>query len=162
MATRDAAAASIRFLVLRGRPLAVVDLEAPDEERPRLIAGGLFQHLVERGLAVLDRFYGRTLPKGARLGFTVTPDELRLEDEQETGLLRIPRAGVDADWLDAAKRLRGTMVCVGHNLGVDPDESARAVCDRLDAAARDERVAGAIVGVAEPRQQLPIVDLLQP
>ena len=161
MATRDAAAASVRFLVLGGRPLAVVDLEAPDEERPRLIAGGLFQHLVERGLVVLPAFYDRSLPKGARVGFTLTRDELRLEDEDETGLLRVPRAGVDADWLRAAKRLRGTMVCVGHNLEVDPDEPPRAVCDRLDAAARDGRVAGAIVGVAEPSARLPIIDVLR-
>jgi hypothetical protein len=88
---------------------------------------------------------------------TIESDQLRLEDDQETTLLRIPRDGVDRQWLDRALELRGTMCCVGPALGVDADQDAHEICDLLDLAATDDRVAGAIIGVAEPAQGLPLL-----
>lgn len=156
MATSDAATAHVRFVLLRELPMVVVDLEPPDGSEP--VAGpGLFTTLVERGMVVLPRFYGLDLPRGVRVGFTLGPDELRLEDEDETQLLRAPRAAIPPAWEEAAKRLKGTMLLVGRSLGLDPDESSQALCDRLELSSREDRVAGAIVGVAEPTATLPLI-----
>lgn len=152
----DAAAAYARFLVVRSMPLLVVDLEEPEGETKPALEEGLFRALVERGLATVPRFYGEPLPKGARVGLTLGTEELRLEDEEETTLLRIPRASVDEEWEAEAKRLRGTMIYVGRNLDMDPDLAPKELCDLLDAAAGEGRIAGAIIGVAEPADGLPI------
>lgn len=157
MATADATAASVRFLVVRSLPLAVIDLEGPEHDAPLLVEGGLFRTLVERGLVVLPRFYGLDLPRGARIGMTLTSTELRLEDDAETRLLKVPRDGVDPAWLAAALRLKGSMVYVGRNLGSDPDDTPKQLCDKLESGARAERVAGAIIGVAESRPGLPLL-----
>lgn len=159
MATSDAAAAHVRFLVVRDLPMVVVDLEPPDEGDTS--RGGpdraLFDALVDRGLLVLPRFYGHALPRGARVGLTLDGSELRLEDERGTRLLRAPREAVPAAWLEAARRLRGTMLYVGRDLGVDADQTVREVCDLLESAAPGRRVAGAIIGVAEQPQVLPLI-----
>lgn len=159
MPTPDAAAAAARFLVVRRLPLLVVDLESPDRDVPVHLVGGLFTTLVERGLVVLPRFYGVELPRGVAVGFRLTADELTLEDRSETRLLRVPRAGVDPAWASESLRLKGTMLAVGRDLELDADLDDRAVCDVLEIAAAQERVAGAIVGVAEERQGLPIIGL---
>lgn len=158
MATTDAAVAHVRFAVVRDLPLLVVDLEPPEDEpgAPPLLQEGLFRTLVERGLAVLPRFYGLDLPRGARVGFTLTGEELRLEDEQETRLLRVPRASVDPDWLVRAKAMKGTMLLVSRDVGVEPEQSVQQLCNLLEAAAAQGLVAGAIVGVAEPATPLPL------
>jgi hypothetical protein len=148
--------AHVRFLVVRGQPLVVVDLEGDEPHLP-LVEDNLFKRVVEAGLLVLPGFYGVQLPRGARLGWTLAPDELRLEDDQETRLLRLPRTSTDAVWQAASLRLRGSMFCLGWHLGIDPDDDDKQVCDRLDQQARIGRVAGAVVGVAEPRDQLPLL-----
>jgi hypothetical protein len=148
--------AHVRFLVVRGQPLVVVDLEGDEPHLP-LVEDNLFKRVVESGLLVLPGFYGVQLPRGARLGWTLAPDELRLEDDQETRLLRLPRNSTDAVWQAASLRLRGTMFCLGWHLGIDADDDDKQVCDRLDQQARIGRVAGAVVGVAEPRDQLPLL-----
>lgn len=155
MATPDAVAAHVRFLVVRTQPLVAVDLEGGDTDVPLLLEEGLFRTLVERGLVRLPSFYGVDLPRGARVGFTVTPDEMRLEDEDETRLLRLPRPSVPGEWLERALAMRGTMLLVGRDVGIDPDDAPKQLCDRLEATARTGRLAGAIVGVAEPRTGLP-------
>lgn len=157
MPTVDAQAAHARFLVVRGMPMLVVDLEGPETEAPLVLEQGLFRTLLERGLALLEGFYGRDLPRGARVGLTLTREELKLEDEDETRLLRVPRESVDREWLAGAERLRGSMLLVGRNLGVDADQSPKEVCDLLEASTQDRRVAGAIVGFAEPREGLPLL-----
>lgn len=154
MSATDTAAA--RFLLVRGMPIVVVDLEPADTDTPSLLVDDLFRRLVDAGLAVLPRFLGQELPKGARVGFTVSRDELVLEDDAETRLLRVPRAALEQDWLDRALALRGTVLIAGRELGIDPDQSGLAVAETVEAACADERVAGAVVGVAEPRTGLPL------
>lgn len=156
MPSTDTTAAA-RFLVVRGMPFVVVDLEPADPGTPPLLADDLFRRLVERGLVVLPRLFGIDLPRGARVGFTLSRDELELEDEQETRLLRVPRASLDPEWIQRALELKGTAVLVGRDLGIDPDQSPREVAETVDGACGDGRVAGAIVGVAEPRQPLPLL-----
>ena len=145
-----------RFLVLREQPLIAIDLEGDAPALP-LVEDNLLKRLVEAGLAMVPAFYGVQLPKGARVGWTLTSEELRLEDERETRLLRLPRESVDPVWEAAALRLKGTMFCAGWNVGMDPDQTPRQLCDALDEAARGGNLAGAIVGVAEPRQGLPLL-----
>lgn len=155
----DAVSASARFVLLRDLPLLVVDLTPPEDagDTPPALREGLFRALVERGLVQLPRFYDIDLPRGVRVGLTLDPGEIRLEDDEETVLLRVPREPVDQPWIDRALELRGTMLCVGHAIGIGPDQDPHEVCDLLDLAATDDRVAGAIVGVAEPAQGLPLV-----
>ncbi len=155
----DAVSAAARFVLLRDLPLLVVDLEPPADadDAPPALREGLFRTLLERGLVQLPRFYDVELPKGVRVGLTLERQEMRLEDDQETTLLRVPRAGVDRAWTDRALALRGTMLCVGPGLGVGPDHDAHEICDLLDLGATAGRVAGAIVGVAEPAQGLPLL-----
>lgn len=150
----DAVSAAARFVLLRDLPLLVVDLTPPEEvaEEPLALREGLVRALLERGMVQLPRFYDVELPRGVRVGLTLERDEIRLEDDEETTLLRVPRTGVDEPWIARALEMRGTMLCVGHSIGVGPDHSAHEICDLLDLAATDGRVVGAIVGVAEPMQ----------
>lgn len=148
--------AHARFLVVGEQPLLVIDLEG-DEPRLPMVEDNLFKRVVEAGLLVLPGFYGVQLPKGARVGWTLADEELRLEDEQETHLVRIPRGAVDLAWEAASLRLRGTMFCLGWHLGIEPEDDDRATCDRLDQHARIGRLAGAVVGVAEPQSGLPLL-----
>lgn len=157
MPSADATVAHARFLVIAEMPMLVVDLEGPETEAPLVLEEGVFRTLLERGLAVLEGFYGRDLPRGARVGLTLARDQLRLEDEDETVLLRVPRESVDPEWLEAAQRLRGSMLLVGRNLGVDPDQTPKDVCDLLETGTTARRVSGAIVGFAEPKEGLPLL-----
>lgn len=140
--------AAVRFLVVRGQPLLALDLEGPEPEGP-VLEQGLYRSLLEAGLVVLERFFGVELPRGARLGWVVDDDEMRLETEAGERLLRIARAGIDDDWLEAALRLRGTMLVAGHELELDPDDTAGEVAHRIEHAAGHRRVAAAIVGVGQ-------------
>jgi hypothetical protein len=141
----------VRFLLVRGLPLLVASV--PDEGRGPELYGAL----VERGLVELPAFLGVDLPRGVRVGFVVDRDELRLVDERDTPLLRAPRAGVDPDWVDAARRLKGTMTVVLRDAELDPDEAPRDLALRIDEEARRGRTLGAIVGLVEERPQLPLL-----
>lgn len=144
-------AVHVRFLVARDLPLLIA--ATTSEGR----GGELLTLLVERGLVELPAFFGVDLPRGVRVAFHLDGDELRLLDEQETILMRAPRAAVDADWERAAKRLTGTMLVVLRDEDLDPDEAPAALASRTDAAARNGRALGAIVGVAEERRALPLL-----
>jgi hypothetical protein len=141
----------VRFLLVRHLPLLVAAV--PDEGRGPQLLDALASH----GLVTLPRFLGVDLPRGVQVGFLVDGDLLRLVDEREATLLRAPRAGVDPDWLDAARRLKGSMVVVVRDLDLDPDEAPRELAARIDAAARQGRTLGAIVGLVEERPQLPLL-----
>lgn len=144
--------------MLRHLPLLAVDLEPPpDAAEAPADADGVFRALQERGMVLLPRFYEVDLPRGVRVGLTIETDVARLEDDQETTLLRIPRAGIEEEWRERALRLRGTMLCVGHALGIGPDQGPHEVCDLLDLAAARGALLGAIAGVAEPRTGLPLL-----
>ena len=161
--TPAAARAHARFVLLRHLPMLVVDLEPPaasaggDGPGRAVDAAALGDALTERGLVTLPRFYDVDLPRGVRVGLTVEDDGMRLEDDEETTLLRLPRDGVDDGWLARATELRGSMLCVGSSIGIAPDQTPHEVCDLLDIAATAGRVLGAIVGVAEPRAGLPLL-----
>lgn len=140
--------AAARFLVVRGQPLLALDIEGQSPQGP-VLDDGLYRSLLESGLVVLEQFFGVEMPRGARLGWVVEPDEMRLESEAGERLLRIGRASIDTEWLDVALGLRGTMLVAGHELGLDPDDTPGQAAHRIDRAARARRVAAAIVGVAE-------------
>jgi hypothetical protein len=141
----------VRFLLARHLPLLVASI--PDEGR----GPELYTALLEHGLVELPAFLGIELPRGVRVGFVVDTDELRLVDEQDAALLRAPRPGVDPDWLEAAKRLKGTMAVILRDVELDPDDEPRALATRIDAEARAGRALGAIVGLVEERPQLPLL-----
>lgn len=156
----DAVAATARFVLLQHLPMLVVDLQAPpddDPAAPLVRPDGLGEALASRGMVVLPRFYDVDLPRGVRVGLTLEADGMRLEDDEETTLLRIGRHDVEPAWIERALALRGTMLCVGRGIGLRPEQTAHEVCDLLDIAATAQRVLGAIVGVAEPQQGLPLL-----
>lgn len=140
----------VRTVLLGGLPLLVAAVpQGP--EGARFVAA-----VSERGLAELPGLTGVELPRGARLGFSIDQRELRLVDEQDTALLRAPREGLDDGWLEAAKRLRGTMTIVAVDLELDADLAVPAIVARVDAAGAAGGVRGAIVGLVEERPTLPL------
>lgn len=142
----------VRFLVVGdGLPLLVAAL--PEEGRGPQLATAL----VERGLVELPRFLGVDLPRGVRVGFNLTKEQLELVDEQDDTLLRAPREAIDPAWIEAALRLKGTMLVVCRDLDLDPDEPPRELADRLEERARAGAALGAIVGVVEERPTLPLM-----
>jgi hypothetical protein len=141
----------LRQLVAGGLPLLVAGVgETGSGKR-------LADALAARGLEPLEAFLGADLPRGARVGFVLDANELRLVDDRDDALMRTPRAGVDGAWLAAALRLRGTMVVVVSGLHVTGETAPKDVAEAVDAAARAGRTIGAIVGVAEERPSLPLL-----
>ncbi|MFP4311324.1 MAG: hypothetical protein ACLFS9_04995 [Nitriliruptoraceae bacterium] len=149
MSAEDAVA--VRTLLVGGMPLLVAS--APDVGRgPDLVAA-----LRSAGLEALEAFLGRELPHGARVGFQLDPRELRLVDEREDALLRAPRSGLDAGWIEAALRLKGTMLVVLRGGHPDGDLEPRALAATIEERAHAGLALGAIIGVAEERPTLPMV-----
>lgn len=144
-------AVHLRFLLVRDLPLLVAVV--PPVGRGAQLA----EALADRGLARIAGFLGADLPRGARVGFQLDPAELRLVDDREDALLRAPRAGIDAGWIAAARRLRGTMVVTVDELALGPEAPAAAVARAVDERARAGAALGAIVGVAEERPTLPLL-----
>jgi hypothetical protein len=68
---------------------------------------------------------------------------------------RVP--GLDGGWVQAAKRLKGTMLVVLSGGHPDPGLAPRPLADLVDARARDGQALGAIIGVVEERQSLPLL-----
>lgn len=142
---------ALRSLLAGGLPLLVASVTAHGRG-PQLHAA-----LADAGLTTLPAFIGQELPRGAKVGFQLDRDELRLVDEREDALLRAPRPGLDGDWVQAAKRLKGTMLVVLRGDHPAPDLAPRALAEVVDARARDGLVLGAVIGVAEERPSLPLV-----
>lgn len=117
----------------------------------------LWDAVAERGLQPLSRVSGVDLPRGAELGFVVDRDELRLVDPDDRPVLRAARSGLDAGWLEAAKRLKGTMTVLVRDLQLTAERTPPELLADADAAAADGRVIGAIVGLLEERPQLPLL-----
>jgi len=153
MTTRPGETAGVRSLTLGGLPLLVVALPSTPE-------GHHVRHaLAEAGLAVLPTFIGAEFPRGARVGVMLEGGNARIVDEDETTLLRMPRAGLDEHWRTEALRLRGTMLGVVADLDVallaDPVTLGAAL--DLEARSTPGGLVGAIVGVHEQRQRLPLL-----
>ena len=143
----------VRFLVVRRLPLLVAGIEL-DEDGRRLADA-----LVSRGLVQIPQLFGVDLPRGAQLGFSLTPTQLRLVDDQDNTLMRAPREAVDEAWLAEARRLQGTMFVAVRELELDPDEAPRELAERLEEQARNGTLMGGIVGFAEERPTLPLLGL---
>ncbi len=144
-------AVALRTLALQGQPLLVASVT--DVGRgPQLHAA-----LSDAGLVVLPAFLGHELPRGARVGFQLDRLELQLVDERETTLLRAPRSGLDRGWLEAAGRLKGTMLVILSGGHPDPDLAPRALVETVEERAGQGRARGAIVGVVDDRMSLPMV-----
>lgn len=142
---------ALRSLVAGPQPLLVAC--AGYEGR----AGQLRAALDAAGLRRLDGFLGSSLPQGAKVGFVVTQDEVRLVDERDDALLRAPREGFSSEWLEAATRLRGTMFVVAEGIDLSPETPLAQLARQLDDTARDDGLVGAIVGVIEERPTLPLL-----
>jgi hypothetical protein len=151
-ATPDTAA-GVRSLTLGGLPLLVVALPPTPE-------GHHVRHaLAAAGLEVLPTFIGAQFPRGARVGVMLEGPDARIVDEDEATLLRMPRAGLDERWRAEATRLRGTMLGVVADLDVALLADPVALGAALDVQARSTPggLVGAIVGVHEQRQRLPLL-----
>lgn len=145
------AVAGVRSLTLAGMPLLVVDLPTD----PAGVA--VRDALRTAGLRPLPGVIGVDFPRGGAVGLLLEGDEARLVDERETALLRLGRGGLAKDWIDAAVRLRGTMLAVTSGVGVEQLEEPATLGARLETEARDGRLDGAIVGVSDRRPRLPLV-----
>ncbi len=145
------AGAGVRTLVPEGMPLLVVDLpDMPEGEAVR-------EALRTAGLRALTGFVGVEFPRGAAVGLLLEGGEVRLVDERETTLLRLDRRGLAPEWLDVAVRMKGTMLVVASGIDVEVLEDRASLAARLETEARDGRLDGAIVGVADRRPRLPLL-----
>lgn len=142
---------ALRSLLAGGLPLLVASV-TPHGRGPQLRAA-----LADAGLIALPAFIGHELPRGAKVGFQLDRAELRLVDEREDPLLRAPRPGLDDGWIQAATRLKGTMLVVVGGEPPAPDLPPRALAELVDERARAGHALGAIIGVAEERPSLPLV-----
>ena len=143
---------------VRLRTLVVGDLPLLVASVARVGTGArLADALADRGVPELPGFLGVELPRGARVGFLIDASEMRLVDEHETTLLRVPRRGLDREWIEAARRLRGTMTVLAVDLEFGPETGPDELVRHLETAAREGRTRGAIVGVAEDRPTLPLM-----
>lgn len=147
------AAAGVRSLLLDELPLLVVALP------PSAAASYVWRALHDAGLHALPGFTGIAFPQGARVGVQIEGAEARVIDEADRTLLRMPREGLDRLWRTAALRLRGTMFAVVTELDVVGIVDARALAVSLDvqAVSRPSGLLGAIVGVHEERERLPML-----
>lgn len=143
--------AGVRTLTPGGMPLLVADLpDAPEGTAVRAA-------LRAAGLQALRGFVGVDFPRGASVGLLLEGGDMRLVDERETTLLRIDRRGLAQEWLEAAVRLKGTMLAVTTAIGVESLDDPASLGARLETEARDGGLDGAIVGVADRRPRLPLV-----
>ena len=143
--------AGVRTLAPGGMPLLVADL-------PASTAGTAVREALRvAGLRPLAGFVGVEFPMGAAVGLLLEGGEVRLVDDRETTLLRLDRRGLAPEWLDAAVRMKGTMLAVATGIEVEALDDRAALGARLEVEARDGRLDGAIVGVADRRPRLPLV-----
>jgi hypothetical protein len=143
--------AGVRTLAPGGMPLLVADLPATGP------GVAVRDALREAGLRPLPGVVGVSFPRGAGVGVLLEGGEVRLVDERETTLLRLDRRGLAPEWLEAAVRLRGTMLAVTVALGVEGLDDPAALGAALETQGRDGGLDGAIIGVSDRRPRLPLV-----
>ena len=141
----------VRSLTLDGMPLLVVDL--PEDG----VGAAVRDALRDAGLRPLPGVLGVEFPRGGAVGVLLEGDEARLVDARETALLRLGRRGLASGWVDAAVRLRGTMLAVTSGVGVERLDDPATLGARLETEARDGRLDGAIIGVSDRRPRLPLL-----
>jgi hypothetical protein len=141
----------VRTLTPAGMPLLVADLPATHE------AALVHDALVTAGLVALPGLFGLDLPRGARVGVQLEGEEVRLVDESDTTLLRLTRGGLSPAWIAQAVRMKGTMLVVVTDAGIEAFDDERALGDALELRGRDGGLVGAIVGVHDRRPRLPLV-----
>ncbi len=146
-----AAPAGVRTLAPGGLPLLVVDL--PDSSSGVAVRAALRS----AGLRALSGLLGVDFPRGAAVGLLLEGEEVRLVDDRETTLLRLDRRGLAPEWLDAAVRMRGTMLAVVSAIDVGELDDPALLGARLEAEGRQGQLDGAIIGVADRRPRLPLV-----
>lgn len=151
LAAPHALGAGIRTLAPGGMPLLVADL--PDT--PSGVA--VRDALRGAGLRLLPGVLGIEFPRGAGIGLLLEGQEVRLVDERETTLLRLDRGGLAPEWLEAAVRLKGTMLAVTAALDVASLDDPASLGAALETEARDGRLDGAIIGVSDRRPRLPLL-----
>jgi hypothetical protein len=132
-------------------PLLVADL--PDAPAGQVVRDALR----EAGLQTLTGIIGVDFTRGAGVGVLLEGEDVRLVDDRETTLLRLGRRGLAQDWLEAALRMKGTMLVVTRAIGVEALEDPVSLGAALETEARDGRVDGAIVGVSDRRPRLPLL-----
>lgn len=140
----------LRSLLVAGMPLLVASTGRTDPS-------GLRDAVGAAGVDPIRAFVGESLPKGAKVGIVVTASELRLVDEQDRTLLTAPRDGLDDAWLDAARRLKGTMFVLVDDLDLSPTHDPATLAQLVHRTATAGRARGAIVGVVEDRPRLPML-----
>jgi hypothetical protein len=146
-----AASAGVRTLAPGGLPLLVVDL--PETSNGLAVR----EALRSAGLRSLSGVIGVDFPRGAAVGLLLEGEEVRLVDERETTLLRLDRGGLAPEWLEAAVRMRGTMIAIVTAIDVRELDEASLLGARLEAEGRQGGLDGAIIGVADRRPRLPLV-----
>ena len=147
----DPPSVGVRTLTLAGMPLLVADL--PDAPAGQVVRDALR----EAGLQTLTGIIGVDFTRGAGVGVLLEGEDVRLVDDRETTLLRLGRRGLAQDWLEAALRMKGTMLVVTRAIGVEALEDPVSLGAALETEARDGRVDGAIVGVSDRRPRLPLL-----
>ncbi len=143
--------AGVRTLAPGGLPLLVVDL--PENSSGVAVRAALRS----AGLRALTGLLGVDFPRGAAVGLLLEGEEVRLVDDRETTLLRLDRRGLAPEWLDAAVRMRGTMLAVVTAIDVGELDDPALLGARLEAEGRQGQLDGAIIGVADRRPRLPLV-----
>lgn len=146
-----AAGPRVWFLLVGRMPLTVIDVAATPEVGDHLAAAGFDE--VSR---LYDQEVDRTPP---RVGWTLKPDQVELDDDEGDPVLRLSREQVDATWAERAVEMRGTLTYVARGVEADATAGTREVCDAVDAAAQGGRVLASIVGVAEEQPTLPILPM---
>ncbi len=140
----------VRTLVVSAMPMLVASLARGDA------AYGLVDRLVAAGVEPIQAFVGHALPRGARVGF-VSGTDLRLVDERDSALLRVPQSGVDPQWMDAARKMKGTMLVVLASVDLSLLHEPGELVELIDGYARQGGVLGAVVGFGEQRPSLPLM-----
>lgn len=141
----------VQTLVLKNLPLLIASL--PDSPAGVALADALH----DAGLRAMTKVVGAELPLGAKVGFRMEADELKLADVNGDVLLRCHRHGIDTDWLKAAVQLKGTMLLLVRGTVLPDGLVGRELADTLDRLAGDGHVDGAVVGVEEERMRLPLL-----
>ena len=146
----DVVGVGVRTVLVGGMPLLLAGV--PSEG----VTAELLATVAEAGLTPLTAVTGVDLPRGAALGFAVDTSELRLVDATDATAAAGAAGGLDAGWLEAARRMRGTMTVVVRDGVVDADSTAAELAARSTCRGRRAR-AGPIVGFVEERPTLPLL-----